>query len=50
MAGVEDGFVIVFRALVKTVATGLAVPHLKDNIGDAVTLNEKETRQRVVAL
>lgn len=31
MAGVEDGFVVVLRALVQAVATGLTVPHLKHN-------------------
>lgn len=31
MAGVQDGFVIVLRALVQAVAASFAVPHLKDN-------------------
>ena len=31
MAGVQDSFVIILRALVQAVATCLAVPHLKDN-------------------
>lgn len=43
MAGVEDGSVIVLRALVQAVAAGLAVPHLKDNTGDKG--NEEETRR-----
>ena len=31
VAGVEDGFVVVLRALVQAVAAGFAVPHLENN-------------------
>lgn len=32
MAGVEDGLVVVLRALVQTVAASFAVPHLEERM------------------
>ena len=37
VARVQDGFVVVLRALVQAVAASFAVPHLKDNRGDTGT-------------
>lgn len=34
VAGVEDGFVVVLRALIQAVAARFAVPHLEGNRGD----------------
>lgn len=37
VAGVEDGFVVLLRALVQAVAASFAVPHLKGNRGGTGT-------------